>query len=122
MRIGELSTRSGVSPRSLRYYEQQGLLSSERTASGYREYDEAAVAQAATIHLLFGMGLAREVVVSVLGCAGPAAPASAHAELTARLPGVLEDLDRRLAAMTQTRAQIAAFLEGRSPRAIEPAA
>lgn len=31
MRIGELSKRTGVSPRSLRYYEEQGLLTSSRS-------------------------------------------------------------------------------------------
>ncbi len=35
MRIGELARRSGVSERSLRYYEAQGLLSSERTPGGH---------------------------------------------------------------------------------------
>ncbi|MBA2949805.1 MerR family DNA-binding transcriptional regulator [Streptomyces himalayensis] len=43
MRIGELARRTAVSERSLRYYEQQGLLSSRRTPGGHREYDESAV-------------------------------------------------------------------------------
>ncbi|KHO26268.1 MerR family transcriptional regulator [Mycolicibacterium setense] len=43
MRIGELARRTGVSQRSLRYYEQQGLLASERTPGGQREYSEKAI-------------------------------------------------------------------------------
>ncbi|MFB6640979.1 MerR family DNA-binding transcriptional regulator [Streptomyces chartreusis] len=39
MKIGELSSRTGVSVRLLRYYEEQGLLLSQRTAGGHRSYD-----------------------------------------------------------------------------------
>ncbi|MFJ6456207.1 MerR family DNA-binding transcriptional regulator [Paenarthrobacter sp. NPDC091669] len=48
MRIGELATKTSVSVRSLRYYEQQGLLKPQRTASGHRDYateDERIVLQ-----------------------------------------------------------------------------
>ena len=38
MKIGELAARTGVSIRSLRYYEQQGLLMPVRNENGYREY------------------------------------------------------------------------------------
>lgn len=41
MRIGELSRRAGASARSIRCYEQQGLLLARRQANGYRDYDEA---------------------------------------------------------------------------------
>jgi len=41
MRIGELARRAGASARSIRYYEEQGLLLARRQANGYREYDEA---------------------------------------------------------------------------------
>ena len=36
MRIGEVAERAGVSTRALRYYEEQGLLESDRTSSGQR--------------------------------------------------------------------------------------
>lgn len=114
MLIGELSRRSGVSTRSLRYYEQHDLIAARRTDGGYREYDDDVIDQAATIHLLFGMGFPREVVASVLDCSGADADAAAHADLEQRLPGVLDDLDRRIGTMTQTRARIAQFLADRS--------
>ena len=41
MRIGELARKAGTSSRSLRYYEEQGLLSARRTANGHRDYDES---------------------------------------------------------------------------------
>ena len=42
MRISELSRRSGVPASTLRYYGQLGLLPENRTAAGYRVYDERA--------------------------------------------------------------------------------
>lgn len=42
MRISELSRRSEVPASTLRYYGQLGLLPAERTAAGYRVYDERA--------------------------------------------------------------------------------
>ena len=44
MRIGELSRRTGVPERLLRYYEEQDLLHPQRLPSGYREYTEEDVA------------------------------------------------------------------------------
>ena len=40
MLISEVARRSGVPARTLRYYEEIGLLRPERTPSGYREYNE----------------------------------------------------------------------------------
>lgn len=41
--ISELAERSGIPATTLRYYEQEGLLSADRTPAGYRTYDEGAV-------------------------------------------------------------------------------
>jgi DNA-binding transcriptional MerR regulator len=60
MRVGEVSDRTGVSARSLRYYEQQGLLAPCRGSNGYREYDELSVIRAANIRDLMAVGLTVE--------------------------------------------------------------
>lgn len=57
MRIGELALRAGVSERSLRYYEQQGLLTAERANGGHRQFPDSAVARVIRIQELFAAGL-----------------------------------------------------------------
>ena len=43
MRIGELAVASGTTTKTLRFYEEAGLLPApERTANGYRDYTPAA--------------------------------------------------------------------------------
>lgn len=66
MRIGELASRTGASPRSLRYYEQRGLLRSQRGAGGHRSYDEADIAQIEFIRGLLAAGLSTGVIGEIL--------------------------------------------------------
>ncbi|MFD1956536.1 MerR family transcriptional regulator [Paenibacillus thailandensis] len=68
MRIGELSARTGVSIRSLRYYEQQGLLAPVRHRNGYREYSPLAEEQVQTIKFYLGLGLSTEQIAGFLHC------------------------------------------------------
>lgn len=68
MRIGELSRRTGVSERSLRYYEQRGLLASNRSAGGQREYTEAAVDRVFHIQELYAAGLGSQTMSALLPC------------------------------------------------------
>lgn len=68
MRIGELAQRSGVSVRSLRYYEEQGLLVSERSPSGQRRYREQAVERVLFIQRLYAAGLSSRTILEVLPC------------------------------------------------------
>lgn len=112
MKIGELSRRSGVSARSLRYYEQHGLLSARREPNGYRDYDESTVPRARTVHMLFGMDFPRDVVHSVLDCTGEAADAS-HDALAEQLKDVRTELAERIERLTDTHRQVSAFLEQR---------
>ncbi|MFB2556787.1 MerR family transcriptional regulator [Herbiconiux liangxiaofengii] len=66
MRIGELASESGVSVRSLRYYEEQGLLSPPRTANGQRVYSPDDVRVVARIRDLFGAGFCSSVIRELL--------------------------------------------------------
>lgn len=68
IRIGELSRRSRVSQRLLRYYEEQGLLRPRRRPSGYREYAPSDVAVVRRIRSLLAAGLSTATISSVLPC------------------------------------------------------
>ncbi|GAB2889526.1 MerR family transcriptional regulator [Streptomyces mayteni] len=68
MRIGELARRTGVSERSLRYYEQQDLLRAERTPGGHREFGDWAVDRVIRIQALYAAGLCSEVIARLLPC------------------------------------------------------
>ncbi|MFE0426242.1 MerR family transcriptional regulator [Streptomyces sp. NPDC058953] len=104
MRIGELARRTGVSERSLRYYEKRGLLVSDRTPGGHREYAERAVDRVVHIQELFAAGLNSEMVGRVLPCmrdtdGGPAETATPQLAvwLTAerdRINGMIAELKR----------------------------
>ncbi len=56
MRIGELAHATGVTTRTLRHYEAEGLLHSERSANGYRVYPDSAVLRVANIRELLAIG------------------------------------------------------------------
>ena len=70
MRISEVSRRTGVSIRSLRYYEQKRLLCARRLGNGYRDLDEQAVERVQTIQMYLGLGLTTEQIEEVLQCSG----------------------------------------------------
>ena len=72
--IGDLSARTSVSPRSLRYYEEQGLLTPGRTPAGLRRFDAEAVDRVLLVQRLFAAGLTsaeiRPVLPALLGAQG----------------------------------------------------
>lgn len=68
MRIGELASRTGVSERSLRYYEEQGLLASGRTPGGHRDFPDGAVDRVIRIQELYAAGLHSSRIARILPC------------------------------------------------------
>src|SRR5947209_15554556 len=68
MRISEVSRRTGVSIRSLRYYEQKKLLCARRLENGYRDLDEEAVERVQTIQMYLGLGLTTAQIEDILQC------------------------------------------------------
>ncbi|MBV8932449.1 MAG: MerR family transcriptional regulator [Kutzneria sp.] len=104
MRIGELSSRTGVSPRLLRYYEEKELLSSDRTDNGYRRYSAYAPKQVARIRALLSAGLSTDVIRAVLPCAsGDSAELDLCPMVLATLRDELSEVDKKIASLSHTR-------------------
>lgn len=68
MRIGELAERTNVSVRSLRYYEQQGLLRSTRSSSGQRLFESGSIDRVIQIQELFAAGMCSTKIKELLPC------------------------------------------------------
>lgn len=110
MRIGELSARTGASVRSLRYYEQQALLTSRRTASGQRVYEDAAVDRVLLLRRLYAAGLSSSTIARVMPCVDTPSR-EVTAETVATLRSEHARLDRQLADLTATRRQLELLIE-----------
>ncbi|WP_030207227.1 MerR family transcriptional regulator [Streptomyces bikiniensis] len=106
MRIGELARRSGVSERSLRYYETQGLLASERTPGGQRDFGEWAVDRVIRVQALYAAGLTSRKIALLLPCmrdADGAASEIATPRLVDELSAERDRIDRTIADLVRSR-------------------
>ena len=102
MRIGELASQAGVSVRSLRYYEEQGLLTSTRSPSGQRHYTEDDVERVRLIQRLYGAGLSSRTIAEVMPCVD--APSERNSdEAFERLVQERDRIDRHIDELAQAR-------------------
>ena len=60
--IGEVAARSGVATSALRFYEELGLIASERTDSGHRRYPRSVLRRVAFIVFAQKVGLSLEEI------------------------------------------------------------
>jgi MerR family redox-sensitive transcriptional activator SoxR len=60
--IGEVARRSGVASSALRFYEQRGLISSERSGSGHRRFPRPVLRRIAFIVFAQRIGLTLEEI------------------------------------------------------------
>ncbi|GLX23542.1 MULTISPECIES: MerR family transcriptional regulator [Streptomyces] len=103
MLIGELSRRTGVSERLLRYYERMELIDSERRANGYREYDDRTVETVRRVRALLAAGLPTRVIRGLLPCTSDEAALRPCPGVLAGLRARLDVLDRRAADLETAR-------------------
>lgn len=114
MRIGELARRTGVSVRSLRYYEEQEMLLADRTSGGQRVYDDDAVERVQLIQLLFAAGVPSTAVVQLLPCiySGTTTPAmidrlvDERARIDERARTLLATLERLDGVLAEARRRV----------------
>ncbi|MFJ1454981.1 MerR family transcriptional regulator [Nocardia sp. N2S4-5] len=111
MRIGELARRTGTSPRALRHYEQQGLLTAARHGNGYRSFDDSAAETVLRIRALLAAGLTTDVISRVLPCTRDSTPRIEPCdEVVAILRSEIDRMDTLAAHLARSRDLLAAIL------------
>ncbi|MEX0658386.1 MAG: heavy metal-responsive transcriptional regulator [Egibacteraceae bacterium] len=110
MRIGELAARVGVNPKTVRYYESIGLLPAPaRTDAGYRVYGEDDIDRLAFIRRAQRLELALGEVREILALRERGERPCGYVLDIAQTR--LEELDRRIADMQDTRRELHALLQ-----------
>jgi MerR family redox-sensitive transcriptional activator SoxR len=105
--ISEISRRSGVAASALRFYEEKGLIQSERAGSGHRRYARAVLRRIAFIVFAQKMGLTLdEVGVELAKLPANRVPeradwAKISGSWTRRIDERIEELQRIRAGLTQ---------------------
>jgi MerR family copper efflux transcriptional regulator len=118
LQIGEVAERVGLSLRTIRYYEEVGLVSpSERTQGGFRLYSESAVERLGVLKGMKPLGLTLEEIRELMALLEKSAeperlePAEVE-ELAGGLAEFLELADERVATLVRHLAE-ARRLRGR---------
>ncbi|MFI5716187.1 MerR family transcriptional regulator [Nocardia sp. NPDC051750] len=102
VRIGELSARTGASVRSLRYYGEQGLLTSARSPSGQRHYTPDDIERVELIQRLYAAGLSSRTIAEVLPCVESPSTDNSDAAME-RMAQERDRLSEHIADLTRTR-------------------
>lgn len=102
MRIGQLSSRTGLTTKTIRFYEQAGVLPEpRRQGSGYRDYDEDALTRLAFIKAAQGAGLTLAEIRQVISVRDRIGPPCEH--VTRLLDARAADLDARIVELVALR-------------------
>ena len=105
MRIGALASAAGTTAKTIRFYEQAGLLPGPpRTTAGYRDYPENAAARLAFIRAAQSAGLTLAEIRSILAVRDDGRPPCTH--VTALLRRHLAETGQRLAELAQAQAML----------------
>jgi DNA-binding transcriptional MerR regulator len=111
MQIGELSRRTGVSVRMLRYYEEEGILQPARRDSGYRDYGRAEEQLVRRIRMFSDAGLKLDTIRTLLPCVLNDRPELELCdEVRATLAHEICGIEERIACLESSRDILAGYL------------
>ncbi|WP_235026449.1 MerR family transcriptional regulator [Glutamicibacter sp. JC586] len=110
MKIGEAAQEIGAPPRMLRYYEQQGLIQSDRSANGYREYSADQIEHARHVRALVTAGLSSRMIKIVLNIESPDVQKDSR-ELAVDLVEELRAVEERIVCLEKSRDSVIEFLQ-----------
>lgn len=101
MNIGEASDRSGLPAKTIRYYEDIGLIRPERGGNGYRDYDISDVHKLRFLQRSRGLGFSVEECRQLLALYEDKSRASADVKDIAQTK--LTEIDQKIREMMELR-------------------
>jgi MerR family copper efflux transcriptional regulator len=105
VRIGDLAQRSGVTAKTIRYYEDIGLVGPPaRTPSGYRDYEPSALERLAFIRAAQAIGLTLGEIRSIIALRDDGQTPCGH--VLDLLRQRADELDRRIAELRSLRSEL----------------
>lgn len=105
MNIGEVARKSGLPPKTIRYYESAGLIEPARTDNGYRDFDDSDLHRLAFLGRARGLGFTIEECRALLELYDDRQRASADVKRIAE--GHLSRIDARIAELNCMRDTLA---------------
>ena len=125
MRIGELSRRTDVPTRMLRYYEEQRLLEPQRDGNGYRSFAPTDTYRALQIRGLLAAGLTTEIIRDILPCLDDPeqvrlTPQRIAPETAVALDRHLARVEQRIDCLSRNRDAIRSYIAAVRPSAPAP--
>lgn len=106
MRIGELAQRTGVPPKTLRYYEDIGLMPPPpRTQSGYRDYGPDVVSRLGFVRAAQSVGVTLGEIKEILAFRDRGQTPCDH--VASLIQRHAEDLSERIASLERMRRDLA---------------
>ncbi|MEP4708443.1 MAG: MerR family transcriptional regulator [Pseudophaeobacter sp.] len=110
MKIGELSRRTGVSVRMLRYYEDEALLKPARRESGYRDYGREDMKVVEAIRILNSSGLKLAFIRRFLPCLRSEGPMLHPCpDLMAAMEQEMQSLDDQIKQYRKSRTMLGSY-------------
>ena len=105
MRIGELADQLGINTKTIRYYEQIGLIPpAPRTSGGYREYTDTDADRLTFIRTAQRLGLSLEEVAEILSLRDRGERPCAYVRDV--ISQQLTSIDKRIAELRGLRAEL----------------
>lgn len=108
MNIGHAARRSGLPPKTIRYYEDIGLVRPARRANGYRDYDDGDVHKLRFLQRSRNLGFSIEECRQLLSLYEDKHRASADVKALAQAR--IEDIDARITELQGLRATLARLI------------
>ncbi len=109
MNIGEVSERTGLPPKTIRYYEEIGLIRPGRTANGYRVFTEADAHKLSFVARARTLGFGIEDCRILLGLYEDESRSSANVKSLARAH--LTQIEDKIAQLTSMRATLSDLVD-----------